>query len=465
MSNMEKPLHVVILAAGKGTRMKSALPKVLHPVAGRPMLLHVLETAHNLHASVCHVVHGHGGEAVRAAVDAQPQDMQVDWAEQTEQLGTAHAVLQAMPAIPDHAAVLVLYGDVPLIRPQTLVPLLEAGRNGLAVLSTRLRQPTGYGRIIRDAEGALRAIVEEKDADAAQREIREVNTGVLCADAALLRRWLSRVGNDNAKGEYYLTDVVALAVADGLAPSAVMAAHAAEVEGVNDRRQLAQAERSWQRRQAQQLMLDGVAIADPARFDLRGRLRVGMDVSIDVGVIIEGDVEIGDGVQVGPYTILRDARIGAGARIGSHCVIERAEVGPEAQVGPYARLRPGAMLDRAAHVGNFVEVKNSRIGVGSKANHLSYIGDADVGTGVNIGAGTITCNYDGANKHRTVIEDGAFIGSDTALVAPVRIGRNATIGAGSVITRDAPEDALTLARSREQKSYTTWKRPKKGDPA
>lgn len=455
---MPKPLHVIILAAGKGTRMKSALPKVLHRLAARPILSHVVELAQTLDADACHVVYGHGGEAVREAMVGGPE---LHWAQQAEQLGTAHAVAQAMPGVPDAATVLVLYGDVPLIQAETLHPLLTAGRDGLAVLGTRLAQPRGYGRLLRGDDGGLVGIVEEKDADDAQRAIDEVNTGVLCADAARLRGWLARVGNANANGEYYLTDVVGLAVADGLHPAVVLAADADEVEGVNDRQQLARAERSYQLRQAQRLMTEGVALADPARFDLRGRLRAGRDVFIDVGVVLEGEVEIGDGAVIGPYSIIRNTRIAAGAHVDAHCVVEGAELGAGARVGPFARLREGTRLAAKAKVGNFVEIKNSRIGADSKVNHLSYIGDADIGDSVNVGAGTITCNYDGANKHRTVIADGAFIGSDSALVAPVRIGRNATIGAGSVITRDAPDDALTVARAREQRSFAGWKRPTK----
>lgn len=455
---MPKPLHVIILAAGKGTRMKSMRPKVLHTLAGRPLLSHVLDAAQALSAEACHIVYGHGGEAVRQAMGDAPGRY---WAEQPEQLGTAHAVSQAMPQVPDGTTVLVLYGDVPLIRADTLQPLLAAGDDGLAVLGTRLDQPQGYGRLLRGADGGLSAIVEEKDASDEQRAIDEVNTGVLCADAARLRDWLARVGNDNANREYYLTDVVALAVADGLRPAVVLAADADEVEGVNDRAQLARAERVYQQRQARQAMADGVTLADPARFDLRGRLSVGRDVFIDVGVILEGEVSLGDGAVIGAYSILRNTRVGAGVRIEPHSIVEGAELGEAAVIGPFARIREGTRLAAAAKIGNFVEIKNTRVGAGSKVNHLSYIGDADIGGTVNVGAGTITCNYDGARKHRTVIEDGAFIGSDSALVAPVRIGRNATIGAGSVITRDAPDDALTIARSREQRSFNGWKRPTK----
>lgn len=454
------PLHVIVLAAGQGTRMKSALPKVLHAVGGKPMLAHLVDCASALGAAAIHVVYGHGGEAVRAWFDAQRADAPLHWAHQAQQLGTAHAVQQALPAVPDAARVLILYGDVPLIGSATLQSLLDAAADGLGLLTVTLDDASGYGRIVRDAAGRVRGIVEEKDASALQRGIREANTGVMTAPAAKMRGWLAAVGNGNANGEYYLTDVVALAVA-GKTAIATVSAPPQEVEGANDRLQLAQLERHFQRRQAAALMREGLGISDPQRFDLRGRLRFGRDVQIDVGVVIEGEVELGDGVVVGPYTVLRNLRVGAGTRIESHCVLEQAQLGADCRIGPYARIRPQAELADGVHIGNFVEVKKSRIGRGSKANHLSYIGDAEIGSGVNVGAGTITCNYDGANKHKTVIEDGVFIGSDTALVAPVRVGRNATIGAGSVITKDAPADALTLSRAREQKSFAGWQRPAK----
>ena len=456
----DSPLHIVVLAAGKGTRMHSALPKVLHRVGARPLIDHVLDTARALDAAGCHVVIGHGGEQVRDQA-AVPEGLTVHWAHQPDQLGTAHAVDRAMPAIPDDALVLVMYGDVPLVRADTLSRLATAAAPDGAVLGTVLPDPTGYGRLLRDAGGRLAAIVEEKEADDEQRAVREVNTGLLCVPAAALRGWLARIGNDNAKGEYYLTDLVALAAADGRPLAVIDVDDPTEVEGVNDRAQLARAERTRQRRRAAALLARGVTLLDPERFDLRGSLEAGRDVVIDADVIIEGDVVLGDGVHVEAFCLLRDSDVGAGSRIAAHSMLEGATVGSGCAIGPFARLRPGTVCEAGSRVGNFVEIKNSRLGAGAKANHLSYVGDATVGDAVNIGAGTITCNYDGASKHHTDIGEGAFIGSNTALVAPVRVGRNATIAAGSVITRDAPDDALTLARAREQKSVAGWKRPKK----
>lgn len=455
------PIHAIILAAGQGTRMRSDLPKVLQSVGGRPMLGHVLQLAAALQVQGQHVVVGHKAAQVRGWAEAAGEVAQLHWAVQSEQLGTAHAVAQALPQIPDEAIVIVLYADVPLIRPQTLMPLLEAATHGLAVLTVRVPQPAGYGRIVRDRHGAVQAIVEDKDASDAQRLIDEINTGVIAAPAASLKRWVAAIGNDNAKGEYYLTDAVALSVAEGRAVQAVIATDPDEVEGVNDRVQLARSERIFQRREAERLMRDGLCLLDPARFDLRGTLRHGRDVTLDVGVIIEGEVELGDGVSVGAYTRLKNVRIGAGTRIDSHCILESSQVGSACVIGPYARIRPDSQVEDEAHVGNFVELKKAHLGRGSKANHLSYLGDAVIGAGVNIGAGTITCNYDGANKSVTTIGDGAFIGSNSALVAPVTIGAQATIAAGSVITRDAPADALTVARAREQRSVAGWKRPVK----
>ena len=455
-------LHCIVLAAGKGTRMKSALPKVLHPIAGRPMLAHVLEAARALGAVGTHVVYGHGGDAVRAYFDEH--DLRFDgleWVRQSEQLGTAHAVKQAMPKIPNGARVLVLYGDVPLIRPETLRRLIAEAGDGLGLLTVELDDPGGYGRIVRDARFKVKRIVEDKDANARQKAIREVNTGVLTAPASALRAWLERIGNDNAKGEYYLTDVVGLAVDDKQRVAAVTASSAAEVEGVNDRLQLAHQERVFQAAAAERLLRAGLGLADPSRFDLRGELEFGHDVNLDVGVIIEGKVSLGDGVRIGPYCVLRDVEIAAGTQIAAHSLIESARIGRDCRIGPFARIRPDTVLEDEVHIGNFVETKKTQIGRGSKANHLSYLGDAQIGSGVNIGAGTITCNYDGSNKHTTVIENGAFVGSNTSLVAPVRVGSKATVGAGSVLTRDAPDGALTIARSREQKSYTNWQRPSK----
>ena len=452
------PLQVVVLAAGKGTRMRSRLPKVLQPLAGRPLLEHVLRTAHGLHDARCVVVIGHEAQAVRQAFAARPQ---LRFCEQSPQLGTGHAVQQACPQLDDAGVVLVLYGDVPLVRAQTLQPLLEAARAGaLALLTVRLAQPAGYGRIVRDPQGRVLRIVEHKDASAEELRIDEVNSGILAAPAAALKRWVGGLRDDNAQREYYLTDVVQMAQAEGLAVQAVQAADADELLGVNDRLQLAQLERLAQRRTAEQLMRDGVTLFDPQRIDVRGELVCGQDVRIDVGCVFEGRVELDDGVEVGPHCVLRNCRIGADSRIEAFSHVDGAVCGQGVRIGPYARLRPGSELGRDVHVGNFTEVKNSTLGEGSKANHLSYVGDASVGARVNIGAGTITCNYDGADKYRTVIEDDVFIGSDTQLVAPVRVGRGATLGAGTTLTRDAPAGQLTLSRARQQ-SIEGWVRPQK----
>ena len=451
-------LQVVVLAAGKGTRMRSRLPKVLQPLAGRPLLAHVLDTAHALHDARCVVVVGHGAQQVREAFAGVDR---VELCEQQPQLGTGHAVLQASPLLADDGVVLVLYGDVPLVRAQTLQPLVDIARGGaLAVLTVQLEQPDGYGRIVRDAQGRVQRIVEHRDASPAERALREVNSGILAAPAATLKRWVGLLRDDNAQREYYLTDVVQLAQAEGVAVHGVVADDADELLGVNDRLQLAHLERVVQRRRAAQLMRDGVTLLDPQRIDVRGELRCGQDVRIDVGCVFEGRVELDDGVQVGAHCVLRDCRIGADSRIEPFSHIDGAVCGQGARIGPYARLRPGTELGRDVHVGNFTEVKNSRIGDASKANHLSYVGDATVGARVNIGAGTITCNYDGAAKHRTVIEDDVFIGSDTQLVAPVRVGQGATLGAGTTLTRDAPAGQLTLSRAR-QLSLENWERPQK----
>lgn len=450
------PLHVVILAAGEGKRMRSALPKVLQVIAGQPMLGHVIAAARALQPAGVHVVHGHGGELVRAAFSGQ---VDLQWAKQDRQLGTGHAVQQAMPAIPEGARVLVLYGDVPLITPVTLQRLLDAPR-ALAVLAAEPADPAGYGRIVRDAEGHVAAIVEHKDADAAQRRIGLINTGVIAADAALLKLWLDGLRCDNAQGEYYLTDVFAAAARESAAAEVVVVADPMETEGANDPWQLAQLERAFQLRQARALCVDGARLADPARLDIRGKLTVGRDVEIDVDVVFEGEVMLGDGVRIGPFCRIKDAVIGAGSLVRAHCDIEGAHCEGGAQIGPYARLRPGTVLARDVHVGNFVETKKASLGRGSKANHLSYLGDAEIGSGVNIGAGTITCNYDGVNKFTTTIGDGAFIGSNSALVAPVAVGEGATIGAGSTISKDAPAHKLTVARSR-QSTLDGWQRPVK----
>ncbi|QSX74673.1 bifunctional UDP-N-acetylglucosamine diphosphorylase/glucosamine-1-phosphate N-acetyltransferase GlmU [Lysobacter arenosi] len=449
-------LHVVILAAGEGKRMKSATAKVLQKIAGRPMLAHVIDTARRLGADGIHVVYGHGGEQVRAAFADQTD---LHWTEQEQRLGTGHALQQAMPTVPQDARVLVLYGDVPLITDETLKHLLAApGR--IAVLVADLEDPTGYGRIVRDPQGRVGRIVEHKDADDELRAIRTVNTGILVADGEALRGWLQHLRNDNAQGEYYLTDVFASAAAEFNAAEMVHVQDPLEVEGANDPWQLAQLERAFQRRAARALCLQGARLIDPARFDQRGEVTVGHDVEIDVDVVLEGRVELGDGVRIGPFCRLKDVRLGPGTEVRAHCDMDGVVVEGAAQIGPYSRLRPGTVLADGVHIGNFVETKNARIGVTSKANHLSYIGDAVIGSGVNVGAGTITCNYDGVNKSTTIIEDGAFIGSNSSLVAPVTIGKDATIAAGSVITRNAPEGQLSVARAR-QTSVEGWQRPKK----
>ncbi len=454
MPPMSPPLHVVILAAGEGKRMKSAVPKVLQKIAGKPMLGHVVDTARALAPAGIHVVYGHGGEQVREAFAAQDD---LHWAEQAERLGTGHAVQQAMPGVPTDARVLILYGDVPLIEAATLRRLLDApGR--IAVLVADLDDPTGYGRIVRDAEGNVGRIVEHKDANEEERDIRTVNTGILVADGEPLRRWLGHLGNENAQGEYYLTDVFTAAASEFNAAEMVHVDAPVEVEGANDPWQLSQLERAFQLRAARALCVQGARLADPARCDIRGAVAVGRDVEIDVDVVFEGRVELGDGVQVGPFCRLKDVRLGAGTVVHAHCDLDGAVVEGAAAIGPYARLRPGTVLADGARVGNFVETKNTTLGVGSKANHLTYLGDATVGAGVNIGAGTITCNYDGVNKSKTRIGDGAFIGSNSSLVAPVEIGAQATIAAGSVITRTAPGGQLTVARAR-QSVVEGWHRP------
>jgi len=452
------PLSVVILAAGQGKRMNSDLPKVLQPLAGRPLLQHVVDAARMLDGvHAIHVVYGHGGERVREAFAGQ--DLQ--WALQAEQHGTGHAVQQAMPSVPDGDLVLVLYGDVPLTTPATLARLVAAaGPDSLAVLSARMEDPTGYGRIVRDGSGRLVRIVEHKDANTKERAIDEVNTGLMALPATQLRRWLGELRNDNAQGEYYLTDVIVMAVKQGLQVEAVVAEDEAEVQGVNDKLQLAECEATYRRRRAVELMRAGVTLADPARFDARGELHTGRDVYIDINVVFEGKVTLGDRVRIGPNCVIRNASVGADTEIAANSVIDGASVGANCRVGPFARLRPGAQLHDDVHVGNFVEVKASELKRGAKANHLTYLGDATIGEKANVGAGTITCNYDGVNKFRTEIGDGAFIGSGSMLVAPVRIGAGATIGAGSTITRDAPEGKLTLERSK-QATIEGWKRPEK----
>ena len=458
MAATPAPLHVVILAAGEGKRMRSATPKVLQRLAGRSLLGHVLDTARALKPAGIHIVHGHGGDQVRAAFAA---DADLSWHQQRQQLGTGHAVMQALPAVPDGARVLVLYGDVPLLGDRTLHALLAASAP-LAVLTAELEDPSGYGRVVTDAAGRVTAIVEQKDATPQQARIRTINTGIVLAEAARLRGWLARVGNDNAQGEYYLTDVFGLAAAEQ-APAATVACDPVEASGVNDPWQLAELERVYQRRMARQLCAAGVRLADPARLDVRGTVRVERDVEIDVDVVLEGTVVLGEGVRIGPFCRLRDVTLAAGTVVHAHCDLEGVASDGAASIGPFARLRPGTRLAEGVHIGNFVETKKALLGPGSKANHLSYLGDAEIGSGVNVGAGTITCNYDGANKHLTRIGDGAFIGSNTALVAPVAVGRNATIGAGSTISKDVPEGELALARAR-QTTVQGWKRPRKAPP-
>jgi bifunctional UDP-N-acetylglucosamine pyrophosphorylase/glucosamine-1-phosphate N-acetyltransferase len=454
-------LSIVILAAGQGKRMKSDLPKVLQPLAGRPLLQHVVDCARALGAADVHVVYGHGGERVRAAFEGQP----LQWALQAEQLGTGHAVMQAMPNVPDDRLVLVLYGDVPLVRAETLRGLVaKAGEKSLALLSVMLDDPTGYGRVLRDTAGNVYRIVEQKDATKKELQVRESNTGLLVAPAGALKRWLSSLRNDNAQGEYYLTDVVTLAVKDGFRVEAVVAPTVPEVLGVNDKVQLAELEAEYRRLRARELMLNGVTVIDPARIDVRGEVDVGRDVVIDVNVVLEGKIRIGDRTRIGAGCVLRNVSIGADTIVEPHCVAIDATIGDACNVGPFARLRPGARLERGAHVGNFVELKNTTLGEGSKANHLTYLGDATIGRKVNVGAGTITCNYDGVNKWPTVIEDGAFIGSGCMLVAPITIGANATTGAGSTLSKPAPRGRLTLERAK-QVSLEGWARPTKATPA
>ncbi len=448
-------MNVVILAAGQGKRMRSDLPKVLHRLGGQPLLTHVLETARELGARKVCVVYGHGGEAVRERY----ADVDVVWVKQEPQLGTGHAVLQALPHLDPAVPTLVLYGDVPLISSATLSRLCETAGAGLGVLTVEMANPSGYGRIVRD-DGKVQRIVEEKDASEDERTITEINTGFVVAPTEALARWLPGLGNNNAQGEYYLTDIVRLAIAEVMPVATAQPDAEWEVLGVNSKVQLAGLERIYQSGNALRLMEQGVTLADPARLDVRGELDCGRDVVIDVNCVFEGRVMLADSVEIGAHCVLKNVSVGVGTRIAPFSHIEDAEIGPRCIIGPYARLRPGTKLDEAVHVGNFVEVKNSLIGQNSKANHLSYVGDATIGKNVNIGAGTITCNYDGANKYRTVIEDDVFIGSDTQLVAPVTVGRGATLGAGTTLTSDAPPDQLTLSRAK-QVSIANWKRPVK----
>ena len=450
-------LSVIILAAGQGTRMKSALPKVMHPIAGKPMLEHVYERSLDLGAADVHIVYGHGGEHLRDYC----KEFDVEWVLQEQQLGTAHAVQQASPGLEPDEIALILYGDVPLIKSETLQVLINnVNDDDISLLTVNLDDPTGYGRIIRD-EGKVVAIVEHKDATTEQLSVNEVNTGILAVRAGYLNECLSKIDNNNAQGEYYLTDIIEMAVKDGNRVVTTQPDNAYEVEGVNDRVQLSRLERIKQCEIIEGIMRDGITVIDPSRVDVRGELNIGNDSTIDVNCVFEGRVEIGSNVTIGAGCVICNSRIGDGSTINAYSVIENTEIHENVVVGPFARLRPGNTLKENSKVGNFVEMKNTELGEGSKANHLTYLGDSEIGRDVNIGAGTITCNYDGAYKHKTVIKDGAFIGSDTQLVAPVTVGKNATIGAGSTITRDTEDNGLTLSRT-EQKTIKGWLRPKKG---
>ena len=449
-------MNIVILAAGQGKRMHSNLPKVLHPIAGKALVSHVIDTARSLSPQTLCLVYGHGGDAVRTTLAAPD----LAWALQEPQLGTGHAVQQAVPHLKGDGTTLVLYGDVPLIQAETLKRLIQAAQDALAILTVELADPSGYGRIVRNAKGEVVRIVEQKDSTPEERSIHEINTGIMAMPTARLGEWLGRLSNNNAQKEYYLTDIVSMAVTDGLPIHTANPKHEWEVLGVNSKVQLAELERIAQRNTAEALMESGVRLADPARFDVRGELVCGRDVFIDVNCVFEGKVVLDEAVEVGPNCVIRNARIGAGTRLAAYTHIADAVVGPDGRIGPFARLRPGAELAEDVHIGNFVEIKKSTIAAHSKANHLAYIGDATIGSRVNVGAGTITCNYDGANKFQTIIEDDAFIGSDTQLVAPVKVGRGATLGAGTTLTKDAPADTLTISRAK-QLSIPGWKRPVK----
>ena len=451
---------ICILAAGKGTRMRSALPKVLHPLAGKPLISHVLDTASQFSDDAPIVVFGHAGDLLKTAL----RDRNIRWVEQREQLGTGHAMAQVLPALdPQHLA-LILFGDVPLISQETLHALLQAAQaSGFALLTAVLAEPTGYGRIIRDGTGKILKVVEHKDTSPAERTVQEINTGIMVIKGEYLHRWLPQLANNNAQSEYYLTDCVERAVAENIKVTGVLANSEAEITGVNDRVQLASLERTYQRTQAEALMRSGVSLADPARIDVRGSLRCDADSFIDVNCVFEGEVKRGEGVRIGPNCVIRNAELSAGVEVLANSLIEGATIGSGARIGPFARIRPETVLDAGVHVGNFVEIKKSHLGEHSKANHLAYVGDAEIGRNVNVGAGTITCNYDGAAKHKTVIEDDVFIGSDTQLVAPVTIGRGATIGAGTTVTDNVEPERLVISRVR-QKSVAGWQRPQKKKP-
>jgi len=454
-------LNVVILAAGKGTRMKSNLPKVLQPLAKRPLLSHVLDTSFLLDTTKIVVIYGHGGEYVQGAVEALYPEQSVCWVEQLEQLGTGHAVLTALPELCLDSRTLILYGDVPLISQQTLTTFIEnTAEDECGLLTVKLENPTGYGRIIRTNQDVVTEIVEQKDATETQKAVNEVNSGIMLVKTADLRKWLPVLGNQNAQGEYYLTDIVKMATNDGVVVNATVVENRVEVEGVNDKIQLATLERAYQRTLANQLMLDGATLVDPDRIDIRGNVKVSSDCFIDVNAVFEGDVTLGENSVIGPNCYIVNSDIGDNCIIRANCVIENGIIGAESDIGPFARIRPGTVTEQGAKIGNFVETKNTYIGKGSKVNHLTYVGDAEIGTGVNIGAGTITCNYDGANKHKTVIGNNAFIGSNTSLVAPLEIGEGATIGAGSTVSKNAKSDALTITRAK-QITIEGWQRPVK----
>ncbi len=456
-TSADKSLQVIILAAGKGTRMYSSRPKVLHHLAGKTLIQHVVDSARELEAELISLVYGHGGEQVQQSL----ADEELIWCEQKEQLGTGHAVQQAIANIEDSANILILYGDVPLLGADTLRNLLAIKQDkSIALLTACVENPTGYGRIVRNAEKSVEKIIEEKDASDEIRQIKEINSGVMVVDGDKLKRWLAKIGNNNVQGEYYLTDLIELAVNEGEMVNTYIVEDIKEIEGINNKIQLAEMEREYQKRQAMELMTKGVTLKDPARFDLRGTVETGQDVSIDINVILEGACKIGNNVSIGANTVIKDSIIADYVTILENCVIEKSQVGRGCNIGPFARLRPETQLDENAKVGNFVEIKKSHIAKGSKVNHLSYIGDTEMGENVNIGAGTITCNYDGANKHLTRIGDNAFIGSNTALVAPIDIGKNATIGAGSTLSKNAEAEKLTFTRA-AQKTITAWKRPTK----
>ena len=451
---------IIILAAGKGTRMKSTLPKVLHRLAGKSLLQHVIDSANNVQNTNMIVVTGHGSEQVRSAVSSGDAG-KINYVEQTEQLGTAHAVQMAVPNLGSGGTSLILYGDVPLILPETILGMLSAvSDNSMSLLTVTLGDPTGYGRILRDESGQVTAIVEQKDASTEQLKVAEVNTGVLALKTEQLKKWLPQINNNNAQGEYYLTDLIALARNNGVSVETKQPQSVEEVEGVNNRIQLSTLERFYQKQQAEKLMVAGVTLADPGRIDVRGNLSTGNDNYIDINAVFEGNVTLGSNVTIGPNCQIIDSAIGDGVEIKANTVIEQSEVARHSVVGPFARLRPGTVLAESAKVGNFVETKNTQVGKGSKINHLSYVGDAELGEGVNVGAGTITCNYDGVNKHKTVMGDNSFIGSNSSLVAPVKIGKNATVGAGSTINKDVPDDQLGLTRA-SQRAISDWQRPTK----